>query len=767
MEVFYLNLGKRTDRDQRFLRANAAWIVPRRQEAVDGSKLRSEDLMREGVIAEPLRDYNPGALGCAVGHKNLWEMCVAKGTTLTVAEDDAVVNHAFADKATDVLSRLPADWEFILWGWNFDSVLYTEIMGGVNGAVMHFDLGQLGEGITRFQNEDYDVLPLRLIAAFGTICYSVSPQGAARLLQICFPLRNEVVAVPGLRRELPNNGIDLVLIKSYPKLNAFVAFPPLVWTENDKALSDIAPGRRQAGSGNAEADAKVTRGTALALKGRRAEAMALFREALQLQPDHAKAHHNLGVALAEEKNLTDALAAFREALVWQPQYPEAHHSLGNTLAEMGRDEEAVLAFREAIRIKPDLADAHHNLGVTLTRLGRAGEAIVYLEHAVRLRPNAADGHNNLGLAYAERGDYQAAEACYRRALQLNPHFADAHTNLGSAFKEQGRLEDAIASYDLALVLEPDQASTRWNRALAWLQMGNYRQGWQEYEWRWRRRGATPREFNQPLWNGDDLNGQTILLHCEQGLGDDVQFIRYAALVKKRGGTVCVAAPPSLVELFGSCPGVDRVVPEDQPLPPFDVHAPLMSLPGVFATTLETVPAVVPYLSADPARVERWRQRSRTIPGRKVGVVWQGNPRHKWDRHRSFSLARLESLSRLDDVSLVSLQLGVSEAQLSGKKILCLGPEITDFADTAAILHCLDLVICCDTSLAHLAGAMAIPVWVAVATIADWRWLRERDDSPWYPTLRLFRQQQQGDWQNVFCRIARELRELSRPQKEST
>ncbi|HWY87469.1 MAG TPA: tetratricopeptide repeat protein, partial [Gemmataceae bacterium] len=345
-------------------------------------------------------------------------------------------------------------------------------------------------------------------------------------------------------------------------------------------------------SAGARADAMVSHGTDLAKEGKREEAIALFRKALALRPDHARAHHNLGVALGAERKFAEALASFREALRCQPTYFEALYGLGNTLVELGRHEEAVATFRETMRHKPDSVEVLTNLGMALTRLGRAGEAAVFLEQAIRLKPDFLEGHNNLGLAHMEQGDFAAAEPCFKQALRLNPRYAEAHTNLGSAYKEWGRPADAVACYDLALALEPDAITPHWNRSLAWLQMGNFVQGWREYEWRWKRKETTLRAFSQPHWDGSPLKGRSILLHVEQGLGDMVQFLRYVPLIKERGGKVVVAAPPNLVALFSTCPGIDKVVPENQELPPCDFHAPLMSLPSLFETTLTTIPANV-------------------------------------------------------------------------------------------------------------------------------------------------------------------------------
>ena len=453
-----------------------------------------------------------------------------------------------------------------------------------------------------------------------------------------------------------------------------------------------------------QADAKVALGTNLAREGRRAEAVVLFREALRLRPDHAKAHHNLGVALAEENDLSSALVAFRDALRCQPDYAEAHHSLANTLGELGRDEEAIESYQRSLKLRADFVDALHNLGATLTRRGRPGEAVVFLQQALRLRPDFPEGQNNLGLAFAEGGDFAMAEACCMAALRLNPRYPDAHTNLGSVYKEQGKLHEAIACYEMALRFDPESASTHWNRALAWLQMGNFNQGWPEYEWRWRRKGVKAHSFAQPRWDGSPLQGKTILLHGEQGLGDIIQFLRYVPLVSKRGGKTALAVPASLAGILESCPGVDQIVAEGKEFFSFDTYAPMMSLPLYFDTTLTTIPADVPYIFPDRTKVLKWQNRLHDMAGFKVGIAWQGNPRHKWDRHRSFPLARMKDLASIDDVTFICLQKGSGAEQIvplgNHFPVVDLGFELNDFTDTAAVIKCLDLVICCDSSVAH-------------------------------------------------------------------
>jgi tetratricopeptide (TPR) repeat protein len=517
------------------------------------------------------------------------------------------------------------------------------------------------------------------------------------------------------------------------------------------------------------AEALAGLGLALAERGQAAEAVDHFRRAVAIRPEAAPTHHNLAVALANLGDPTGAEAAFREAVRLRPDYAAAHYGLGNVLRDRGRRADALASYREALRIKPDYADAYNNLGLALLDDRQFEEAAATLRQGLRLRPQAAEAHNNLGLALAELGRFAEAEACYHEALRLNPAYTEAHSNLANAHKEQGRLTEAQAGYQIALWHSPDQPSSHWNRSLAWLQAGEYEKGWAEYEWRWKRPQARLRKFPQPVWDGAPLAGRTLLLHMEQGLGDMIQFIRYAALV--RGGRVVVECPGMLVPLFSSCAGIDRLVAEGDSLPPFDVHLPLMSLPHRLGTTLETVPASVPYLSAMPERVTAWRRELENLPGFRVGVVWQGNPHHQWDRHRSVPLTAFAPLTRVPGVRLISLQRGPGTEQLHHAGLPSsvhqfskeLDAEGGAFLDVGAVMKNLDLVVTVDTAAAHLAGALGVPAWVALAAISDWRWLTRCSDSPWYPTLRLFRQRRLGDWGPVFRRIAAALRPLVKRQ----
>ena len=501
-------------------------------------------------------------------------------------------------------------------------------------------------------------------------------------------------------------------------------------------------------------------GVAFNDQGNRAEAITCYRRALELKPDFAEGFNNLGVALKDQGELDEAIACFRRALELIPDFAEAHFNLGNALRDQGNLDEAVECYRRTLELTPDFAHGHNNLGVVFNDQGKLDQAITCYRRALELKPDFAEAHTNLGNAFKDQGNLDEAIACYRRALELTPDNATVHSNLGNAFSDQGKLDEAITCYRRAVELKPDFAEAHLNRALTWLLAGDWQRGWLEYQWRWQTKEFAPRRFSQPLWEGEPLAGKSILLHAEQGLGDTIQFIRYAAVVKQHGGTVIVECQKQLLGLLAGCPGVDRLVGQGDDLPAFDVHAPLLSVPGILKTSLETIPARIPYVIPKPAILEQWRKRLIDIDGFKIGIAWQGNPKYLGDRLRSIPLRCLAPLARIPAVRLISLQKGVGDEQLAEVRdlfpVMDLGNCLQDFTDTCAAIRSLDLVIACDTAVAHLAGAMGAPIWVALPFVPDWRWLLDRSDSPWYPTMRLFRQTQPGDWQSVFQSIAAEL-----------
>lgn len=487
-------------------------------------------------------------------------------------------------------------------------------------------------------------------------------------------------------------------------------------------------------------------GNALSRLGRHDEAILNFLEALSMSPSNAAIYTNLAGTLLRLGRVQSAFDCYLEALRLEPESAGINHKIGLLLAREGRYEEAVTWYREAVRLRPDWVEALSNLGGVLELLGKSGEARVRLREALARDPRSAEAHTNLGYSFERAGELEEAEAGYRRAVAAVPGFALAHGNLGHVLRRLGRVEEALACCEEAIRLAPDAALAHRNRAILWLLQGRLREGWEEFEWRWKalEPGESARVWQQPLWDGAPLAGKTILLWAEQGLGDTIQFVRYAPLVKVRGGTVILECQPELVRLLENVPGVDRVIAAGDPLPDFDTHLPLLSLPRVFGTELESIPEPA------PLRPRSATAPSRSRPGRlKVGLVWAGNRAHGNDANRSLSLAQLAPLAGVPGVEFLSLQKGPPAAEIlappQGLEIADLSEQLNDFADTARAIEGLDLVISADTAVAHLAGAMGKPVWVLLPFAPDWRWLLGREDSPWYPTMRLFRHPRRGDW----------------------
>jgi tetratricopeptide (TPR) repeat protein len=506
-------------------------------------------------------------------------------------------------------------------------------------------------------------------------------------------------------------------------------------------------------------------GRVLHQQGQLAEAQACYERALRHQPDLAEAHNNLGNLLHQHGQLAQARDCYRQALRLKPDLVEAHHNLGNIFQQQGQLAEAQASYQQALRLEPGYAEAHNNLGHLLREQGQLAEALACYRQALRHKPDYAEAYNNLGNVLQEQGQLAEAQACYQQAVRLKPEYAAAHSNLGVALVGQGQLAEALACYEQSLRLQPNYAEAHWNRAHAWLLGGNYEQGWPEYEWRCQVKAFAPPRFPQPLWDGSPLHGQTILLYAEYGLGDTLQFIRYAALVHERGGSVLVACQPPLVSLLSRCPGIERVLSQEDPLPHFDVYAPLLSLPRILGTSLATVPAQVPYLFADAKRIDHWRQELNPVNAFRIGIAWDADPRfRRLNQNRCIPLAEFAPLGRLEGVRLFSLQKGPGIEQIRSVAglfpVTDLSSRLETFEDTTAVMHNLDLVVSADIVVAHLAGALGVPVWVGVALpfASDWRWLLKREDSPWYPSMRLFRQQEQGHWADVFARMAAALQQ---------
>lgn len=500
------------------------------------------------------------------------------------------------------------------------------------------------------------------------------------------------------------------------------------------------------------------------------EAVAYFRQALEIEPREAQGYFHLANALLQQKNWAEAEAAYRRCLELQPDHVEALVNLGFVLSELNRHAEAEACCRKALAMKADVAEIHHNLANALREQQKTDDAVIHYREALRLRPDYAKAEVNLAVALISQGKSGEAIERLRRGVQLDPNFAEAYNSLGAAVSVERRFDEALDHYAHAIRLKPDYPDAHWNRSLIWLLTGDFERGWPAYEWRWRcaRTGPTP-TYREPRWDGSPLDGRTILLHAEQGLGDTLHFVRYAALVKARGGSVILQCQPPLKCILASCAGIDQLVGQGGPLPRFDVWTPLMSLPAMFGTHLRTIPAHVPYVSAEAALVEHWRRELAPLRGFRVGIAWQGSPRHPWDRHRSATFDDLTPLARVPGIDFISLQKGVGpdDIQCSAFRaphsalVTYSGIDEANgpFMDTAAIMRNLDLVIAVDTAVAHLAGAQGVRTWLALNYSPDWRWLLDREDSPWYPTMRLFRQAKLGDWSSVFSRMADELLSL--------
>lgn len=507
---------------------------------------------------------------------------------------------------------------------------------------------------------------------------------------------------------------------------------------------------------------------ALALSGRVDRAIAHLQRAVAGAPGQALLHAELAILYARQRRFDLGLIAGQKALALNPSLAAAHLALGLCQAGQGRHEEAASSFTQATTLEPALAEAHCNLAAARAALDQLEPALEAARRAIELCPTMADAHLNLGHVHLRCGRSAEALAAFGWALELRPGDAEAMEGMGLAHHQANQLAETIQWYDRAIAARPSQAETYWNRALAILTSGDFARGWPEYEWRFQLpQFRPPRRPDKPRWDGTYLAGRTILIVAEQGFGDAIQFVRYAPLVEQRsGGKVLLECPPELARLFQSAAGVMRVIPRgqaqaEQPPGSFDVHVPMLSLPLLLETDASSIPAEAPYLWALPSRVEQWRARLAEAvgPDLKVGLVWAGSKVHKNDATRSCGLAALARLGEVSGVRYFGLQKGEATAPAGGAlNLVDLSPDLGDFADTAAAIAALDLVISVDTAVAHLAGALGRPVWNLLAFAADWRWLLDRSDTPWYPTMRLFRQRVPGDWECVIAEVARGLRE---------
>ena len=494
------------------------------------------------------------------------------------------------------------------------------------------------------------------------------------------------------------------------------------------------------------------------------KAVDYLTKALQINPDHAACYSNRGIALKELGRLNEALASYDQAISIKPDYADAYSNRGIALKELGRLEEALESCDKAIQLNPDYADAYSNRGIALKELGRLEEALESCDKAIQLNPDYAAAYSNRGIALKELGRLNEALASYDQAISIKPDYAHAYSNRGNTLKELGRLEEALESYKKSISLKPDNANVYWNLSLCHLLGGNFKDGWQGYEWRWQStkisKIAGARNFSGQLWLGSEsLTDKTILLYAEQGLGDTIQFCRYVPLVAELGAKVILEVQRPLVGLLKNIEGVNKIIAKGDTLTTFDFQCPLLSLPLAFKTELHTIPPVSHHITSDENKVAKWQTKLGKKGNFRVGLVWSGSTIHEDDHNRSLSLAQIvpHLPSHLDYVCLQKELRGADQALLAQRNdIKYFGDALEDFTDTAALCELMDVVISVDTSVAHLAGTMGRPTWVLLPFGPDWRWLLNRDDSPWYSSIKLYRQDKVGDWSSVLRKIKADL-----------
>ena len=632
---------------------------------------------------------------------------------------------------------------------------------GLQEAVRLHEQGQFDQAALRYEAlvradlENFDAMHL-----LGVLRYQQGRHGEALAI-----IRTALKCRPASAQALSNLG--LVFDAMGRREEALASY--------DRALA-LRPG---------DADALNNRGVALRALKRPSEALVSFEQALSARPGYADALNNRGVALHELGRSAEAFDSFGRALTARPDYREAQENResvrqalsrhkradalndqGNALWRRRRSREALVCYDAAIAARPDFAVAFSNRGNALRDLGRPVDALASYDKALAIRPRFGDALSNRSIVLRDLGRPVDALHSAEAALAAQPDHVDALNNRGLLLHDLGRQQEALASYDRAIALQPQDGDARFNRAMTLLAMGDFRAGWRDYEFRWTRKNPAKPKLRAPwpLWKGEDVAGKRLIIYEEQGLGDVIQFSRFLAPLVARGAKVTFLVRASLHRLLAAAAPAARLVaapPKDEA---FDYQCALMSLPGVLGTTDENLPPAAPYLRAEASVAARWRQRLGDR-GFKVGVCWQGNAHSVADVGRSFPVKRLEGVAAIAGVRLISLQnthgLGQLERLPAGMQLETLGHEFDHdqgaFVHTAAVMSCLDLVITCDTSVAHLAGALGRPVWVALKRVPDWRWMLERSDCPWYPTMTLYRQPVRGDWDAVFDRIAADVR----------
>lgn len=489
----------------------------------------------------------------------------------------------------------------------------------------------------------------------------------------------------------------------------------------------------------------------------------LFLTALEVNPHSAQVQANCGVALYELGQFTEALAHYDEAIRTKPDFAQAHSNRGNALRQLHKVTEAIASYNQAISLQPQNAPAFYNRGVAYQEAGQLSAAIESYCQALALEPHNAQTHFNLGDAYHACMQLELALSSYNKATTLVPSYADAHNNRGLVLRDLGRLDEAVTSFSQAIAQDSLHADAHLNMGSTLLLNGDFQRGWELYEWRWKTKGTNQiiPNFDKNMWMGSPaLENKTILIHGEQGLGDALQFCRYLTQLKNRGARVLLAVHHSLRALLETLDGVDAFINKGEALPSFDYHCPLLSLPLALQTDIDSIPKSPAYLRADPEKVSEWAVRLGAKTKPRIGVVWSSTSKFKGDAQRSMTFSKFQQALPHSDFQYVCLQKEIKESDLFSfserQDVAFYGDQLHDFSDTAALVENLDLIISTCTSVPHLSGAMGKPTWVLLGHVPDWRWMLHRDDSPWYPSVKLYRQDASWQWDAVVDRVRQDL-----------
>lgn len=654
-------------------------------------------------------------------------------------------------------------------------MIRLSIPQAIERAVSFHKKGQFADAekiyvdLLKMEPNNFDLLHL-----FGVLRYQQGQAAAALpLLEAAFKLR------PDLPELLSNYGLALramgrrdealeifdKALKINPRSPETLANRGHLLTDLDRLPEALESFGRALIERRDFVDALVGRGVILQRMKRYVDALVSFNRAIELDPKNVDVLLHRAAVLYELKRYGEIVETCDRALTLDPRRALLHYNRAVALGALGRMAEALVSYERAIALNPNHVESYFNRGNVLQSLGRFQDALASFQRVIALDPQHARAWNNSGNVLLELKRHDEALKCFDRVIELEPAFGEAYYNRGNVLLELERIPEALEHYKKAASLRGDISDIPFNEGIARLLLGDLREGFKRYEGRFDKREQAPlrRNFPQPLWSGEDLSGKTILLHSEQGHGDSIQFVRYAPLLARQGARVILEVHEPLQTLLQGVEGVARTVTRDQPLPAFDTHQHLLSLPNVFGTELGTIPADVPYIQAPADRIAKWRDRIPRTEPLRVGLCWSGNPEVKIDARRSIGLARLAPLLSVAGVQFVSLHREVrpehAEALRSLPQLLHFGEEISDFADTAAVISELDLVISSDTAVLHLAGAMGKPLWILTSLSPDWRWLLQREDSPWYPTAKLYRQPRMDDWESVIERVRGDLMQL--------